>query len=182
MIFWVSSMIYKFSLIFPFIFFQLHFLLLPHLHRVWITYSPPKSKPSAPLSAKYAMTSAFGALPFSIHLPGFSPFCKLSLVITSFGRSHRSFPHTNFSWVSYCSSLPNPPFFFLFLILHACVHASCFNHVWLFATLCTVALQAPLSMGFSSKNTGVNGHVLLQGIFPTQGSNPCLYVSCTGRR
>ena len=24
------------------------------------------------------------------------------------------------------------------------------------------------------KNTGVDGHALLQGIFPTQGSNPCL--------
>ena len=24
------------------------------------------------------------------------------------------------------------------------------------------------------KNTGVNSHALLQGIFPTQGSNPCL--------
>ena len=32
----------------------------------------------------------------------------------------------------------------------------------------TVACQAPLSMGFSSKNTGVGCHVLLQGIFPTQ--------------
>ena len=26
----------------------------------------------------------------------------------------------------------------------------------------------------TSKNTGVGGHALLQGIFPTQGSNPCL--------
>ena len=25
-----------------------------------------------------------------------------------------------------------------------------------------------------SKNTGVNSHALLQGIYPTQGSNPCL--------
>jgi len=32
------------------------------------------------------------------------------------------------------------------------------------------------------KNTGVRCHALLQGIFPTQGSNPRLYVSCTGRR
>ena len=29
-------------------------------------------------------------------------------------------------------------------------------------------------MGFTSKNTGVGGHVLLRGIFPTQGLNPCL--------
>ena len=27
-------------------------------------------------------------------------------------------------------------------------------------------------MGFSRKNTGVGYHVLLQGIFPTQGLNP----------
>ena len=27
---------------------------------------------------------------------------------------------------------------------------------------------------FSGKNTGVDCHFLLQGIFPTQGSNPCL--------
>ena len=34
--------------------------------------------------------------------------------------------------------------------------------------------QAPLSMGFPGKDTGVGCHALLQGIFPTQGSNPCL--------
>ena len=51
-----------------------------------------------------------------------------------------------------------------------------FSHVWLFATLCTVALQTALSMGFSSilQNTGVGCHALLQGIFPTQRSNPSL--------
>ena len=34
--------------------------------------------------------------------------------------------------------------------------------------------QAPLSMEFSSKNTGMDYHSILQGIFPTQGSNPGL--------
>ena len=51
------------------------------------------------------------------------------------------------------------------------------NHVQLFATLWTVetvARQAPLSMGFSGKNTGEGCHFLLQGFFPTQGSNPRL--------
>jgi len=53
----------------------------------------------------------------------------------------------------------------------------------------TVACQAPLSMGFfffffclwdfPGKNTGVSCHSLLQGIFPTQGSNS---VSCIGRQ
>ena len=36
----------------------------------------------------------------------------------------------------------------------------------------TVAYEDPLSMGFSSKSTGVGCHFLLQGIFPTQGLNP----------
>ena len=54
------------------------------------------------------------------------------------------------------------------------MHAKSLNHIQLFATLWTVARQAPLSMGFSSKNTGVNFHALLQGIFPTWGLNPCL--------
>ena len=35
----------------------------------------------------------------------------------------------------------------------------------------TVAHQAPLSMDFPDKTTGVGSHFLLQGIFPTQGSN-----------
>ena len=34
--------------------------------------------------------------------------------------------------------------------------------------------QAPLSMGFLGKSTGVGCHFLLQGIFPTQGLNPGL--------
>ena len=40
----------------------------------------------------------------------------------------------------------------------------------------TVSCQAPLSIGSSSKNTGVGCHSLLQGIFLTQGSNP--YLLC----
>ena len=31
------------------------------------------------------------------------------------------------------------------------------------------------------KNTGVGCHALLQGILPSQGLNPHLYVSCIGR-
>ena len=49
-----------------------------------------------------------------------------------------------------------------------------FNRVWLSATLWTVTHQAPLSMGLSSKNTGVCCHSFLQRIFPTQGLNPHL--------
>ena len=38
-------------------------------------------------------------------------------------------------------------------------------------TPCTVACQAPLSMGFSSQEHWSGFHFLLQGIFPTQESN-----------
>ena len=44
--------------------------------------------------------------------------------------------------------------------------------VRLFATLWSVARQAPLSMRFSRQEYWSGLHFLLQGIFPTQGSNP----------
>ena len=53
-----------------------------------------------------------------------------------------------------------------------------FGCVQLFVTPLTIACQAPLSMGFSGKNTGVGCHALLQGIFPTQGWNPRLFCQC----
>ena len=52
---------------------------------------------------------------------------------------------------------------------------SCFICVWLFVTLWTITCQAPLSMGFFIKNTGMGCHFLPQGIFPTQGSNLSLF-------
>ena len=50
-----------------------------------------------------------------------------------------------------------------------------------FVTSCSVCSprQAPQSMNFPGKNTGVSCHFLLQEIFPTQGSNPCL-LHCRG--
>ena len=45
------------------------------------------------------------------------------------------------------------------------------SRVQLFVTLWTVARQPPLPWDFPGKNTGVGCHVLLQGIFRTQGSN-----------
>ena len=38
----------------------------------------------------------------------------------------------------------------------------------------TVACRLLCPWDFPGKNTGVGCHALLQGIFPTQGSNPCL--------
>ena len=43
----------------------------------------------------------------------------------------------------------------------------------LIATPWTVAHQSPLSMVFSKQEYWSRLHALLQGIFPTQGSNPC---------
>ena len=50
-------------------------------------------------------------------------------------------------------------------------HFSC---VWLFETLWNVACQVPQSMEFSRQECWSGSHSLLQGIFPTQGSNLCL--------
>ena len=51
------------------------------------------------------------------------------------------------------------------------MHAKSLNHVRLFVIPWTVAHQAPLSMGFSGKNTGVGCHAVLQGMFLTHRSN-----------
>ena len=50
------------------------------------------------------------------------------------------------------------------------------NRVRLFAILWTVATRLLCPWDFSGKNIGVGCHFLLQGIFPTQGSNP--YLVC----
>ena len=57
--------------------------------------------------------------------------------------------------------------FYFLLVVVALVYS--LSHVWLFATHGCKAHQAPLSMGFSGKHTGVGCHFLLPGIFPTQG-------------
>ena len=55
-----------------------------------------------------------------------------------------------------------------------CVCAESLSGVQLFATPWTVAHHTPLSRDSPSKNAGVGCHALLQGIFPTQASNPYL--------
>ena len=52
---------------------------------------------------------------------------------------------------------------------------SCFSCVQHFATLWTVAHQAPLSMGYSRQEYWESRHTLLQGIFLAQGLNPLLF-------
>ena len=53
------------------------------------------------------------------------------------------------------------------------IHACMLSCVQFFAILWTVARQAPPSLRFLSKNTGVGCHFLLLRVFSTQGSNPC---------
>ena len=67
-------------------------------------------------------------------------------------------------------------------VVCVCVCAlSCFSPVCLFATLWTIARQAPLSMGFSRQDYWSGCHVLLQGVLLTQGLN-LGHISCIGRR
>ena len=60
---------------------------------------------------------------------------------------------------------------------------SCFSHVQLFATLWTVAFQAPLSMGFSRQEywSGLlcppPGNLLDPGIEPTSPVSPALHAN-----
>ena len=51
------------------------------------------------------------------------------------------------------------------VMLFSCLTVSDSQTPW------TVVCQAPLSLGFPSKNTGGGCHFLLQGIFPIQGLN-----------
>ena len=58
----------------------------------------------------------------------------------------------------------------------------CFSHVWFFATLWTIAGQAPLSR-LSRQEYWRGFPCPSPGIFPTQGLNLCLFtsVSCIGK-
>ena len=64
-----------------------------------------------------------------------------------------------------------PLIYFLFISTCMCM-LSCFSHVWLFATIWTVACQAPLSMGFSRQEYWNRLPCHLSGIFLTQGLIP----------
>ena len=70
--------------------------------------------------------------------------------------------------------VPTPPSTLDVLIplgyLCACVLSS-FSHIRLFVTQWTVGCQVLCPWDSPGKNTGVGCHLLLQGIFPTQGSN-----------
>ena len=64
----------------------------------------------------------------------------------------------------------------ILLSLRACVLCR-FSQVQLFATLWTVPIRLLCLWGSPGKNSGVDCHVLLQGIFPTEGLNQHLLRS-----
>ena len=55
------------------------------------------------------------------------------------------------------------------------------SHVQLSVILWTVSARLLCAWDFSGRRTGVGCHFFLQGIFPTQGSNPCLLRLLLGR-
>ena len=72
----------------------------------------------------------------------------------------------NFDWfLKECKNKTTSP---------AKVKVKSLSRVRLFATPWTVACQAPLLWDSPGKKSGMGCHFLLQGIFPTQGSNPGL--------
>ena len=80
--------------------------------------------------------------------------------------------HAEYTPASLESSLEGPKA--CCLSKNTCVHAKSLQLCPTCATLWTAARQAPLSMDSSGKNIGGGCHVLIQGIFLTQGSNLCL--------
>ena len=67
--------------------------------------------------------------------------------------------------------------FVLYICVRVCVGGSVlsrFGCVQCFTTPWTIAHQTPLSWDSPGKNSGVGCRILLQEIFLTQGSNPCL--------
>ena len=67
--------------------------------------------------------------------------------------------------ILYCLSHQGSPYY------EMCVCVKSLSHVRLFATLWTVARQAPLFMGFSRQEYWSGSPFPSPGIFPTQGSN-----------
>ena len=113
---------------------------------------------SCPLSRWYHPTISSSVSPFSCpqSFPSSGSFLMSQLLASGSQSTGASACHQSFQWI--CSE----------------VKWKSFSCVWFFAIPWTVAYQAPLSKGFSRNpmNTGVGFHFLLQGIFPTQGSNP----------
>ena len=68
-------------------------------------------------------------------------------------------------------------------MFHVCVHTLSCLSAWLFATLWTAALQAPLSMEFSRQGYWNEEPFPSPGNLPDTGTEPTsLAIACTGRQ
>ena len=124
--------------------------------RRWLPQGPPLERTKSLVAASTPPRSRLRAA--VKRGPARKPFSFL------LSRSHRSASHWQMLiWTKHCS---------VGICMCVCMHVCwLLSHVQLFATLWTVA---PLSMSSPGKNSGVGCHSPLQGIFPTQGSNPGL--------
>ena len=98
-------------------------------------------------------------LPYNnhIYIHIYIHICNMCICITTSLSIHLWFP-----LLGYCKIVMQWTWGFVF---------SHFSRIRLCVTLWTIAHQAPLSTGFSRQEYCSGRHVLLQGIFPTQGLN-----------
>ena len=67
------------------------------------------------------------------------------------------------------------------IYIYACVHAKLLQSCLILGNHVDYRLPDSCPWDFPSNNTGVRSHSLLQGIFLTQGSSPCLLRLLIGR-
>ena len=77
---------------------------------------------------------------------------------------------TKISQAAWCGQKERKKYFYCFGVLSCLVVSDSFATPW---TIYSPPGSSSVR-GVPGKNTGVCSHVLHQGIFPTQGSNPCL--------
>ena len=71
-----------------------------------------------------------------------------------------------------CSNTVGTPQKFVIVAINVCIHVQLLSHVWLFATLWTVAPQAPLSVGFSRQEYKTGFPSPSSGDLPNPGIRP----------
>ena len=111
-------------------------------------------------------------------------FSHYTLEFNSCDRDHAAYRADNMYHLTlYKKSLPTPGLYILDtsemgmdpkIWLKIIRKVKLLSRVWLFGSPWTVAYQAPLSMDFSRQEYWSGLPLLLEGIFPTQGSNPGL--------
>ena len=126
-----------------------------------------------PLSMGFCRQECWSGLPYppprDLPDPGIEPTSLMSPALAGM------FFTTSATWEDRQHLYLNHSLLWSYFFMQRILSAQLLSGVWIFATLCKkiIVHQAPLSVG-PSKNTGVGCHFLLQGIFPTQGSNLCL--------